>query len=88
MVSKTYPTNMLRQRKQIATRSKINGESNKRVQGDDTTLMTPGMAIETRDTATASRIFALGACIGRATTQAERDTGNAESRPVDRTPNF
>jgi len=29
------------------------------------TLTTPGMAIETRETATASRMFALGGCIGR-----------------------
>ena len=42
----------------------INGESNKSVQGDDMTLTTPGMAIETRETAMASRMFALGGCIG------------------------
>lgn len=65
MVSRTYPTKMLRQRKQIATKRMISGESNKSVQGDDTTLMNPGIATETRETATASRMFALGGCIGR-----------------------
>ena len=65
MVSRTYPTKMLRQRKQIATKRMISGESSKSVQGDDTTLMNPGMTTETRETATASRMFALGGCIGR-----------------------
>lgn len=65
MVSRTYPTKMLRQRKQIATKRMISGESSKSVQGDDTTLMNPGIATETRETATASRMFALGGCIGR-----------------------
>ena len=64
-MSKTYPTKMLRQRKQVATRKMISGERNKSVQGDDMTRTTPGMAIETRETATASRMFALGGCIGR-----------------------
>ena len=65
MVSRTYPTKMLRQRKQIVTKRMISGESSKSVQGDDTTLMNPGIATETRETATASRMFALGGCIGR-----------------------
>jgi len=55
---------MLRQRKQVATRRMISGESNKSVQGDDMTLTIPGMAIDTRETATASRMFVLGGCIG------------------------
>ena len=42
-MSRTYPTKMLRQRKQIVTKRMISGESSKSVQGDDTTLMNPGM---------------------------------------------